>query len=106
VNSEQQRELDREQWCDLVRGLSLVQAGGYPGCVSISKRFLRSPDDEVELMARMGRHIVQEYGLKATIEVSGNAVLLRIEKAETPASEPQPAGSEYVAPTTGALAER
>ena len=63
MNTAQRRELDREQWRDLVRGLCLVQVGGYPGCVSISKHFLQSPLDEVEQLAHMARHIVQEYGL-------------------------------------------
>jgi hypothetical protein len=78
---EEQREMDREQWRDLVRGLCLVQAGGYPGSVSISKRFLLSPADEIERMARMATHMVQEYGLRAELEVDGNGIVLRIDKA-------------------------
>ena len=89
MNIEQQRELDREQWRDLVRGLCLVHAGGYPGAVSISKRFLQSPSDEVDLMARLARHMVQEYGLAAGLQVDDNRIVLRIDKTKTPAANPE-----------------
>jgi hypothetical protein len=91
MDSAQRRELDREQWRDLVRGLSLVQAGGYPGCVSISKHFLESPADEVEHLARMAQHIVQEYGLQPTLQVIGDGIVLRIEKGSARAE----AGPDY-----------
>lgn len=74
------REQEREHWRDLVRGLTLVQAGGYPGSVSISKRFRQLSTDDVERLAHMARHIVQEYGLIATVQVKQSAVFLRIEK--------------------------
>ena len=90
MNSEWQRELDREQWRDLVRGLCLVQAGGYPGAVSISKRFLQSPPHEVEDMARIARHMVQEYGLVASLEVNGTGIALRIQKAEAAPQQEAP----------------
>jgi hypothetical protein len=90
MSTQQQRELDREQWRDLVRGLCLVQAGGYPGAVSISKRFLQSPAEEVDLMAHLARHMVQEYGLTAELEVDGNRVLIRIDKADESVLDEKP----------------
>ena len=87
MNGEDQRRFDREQWRDLVRGLCLVQAGGYPGAVSISKRFPQSPLAEVEDMARIARHMVQEYGLLAHLRLNGDRLVLRIEKEDATAGE-------------------
>jgi hypothetical protein len=82
VSIEEYRELDRVQWRDLVKGLILVQAGGYPGAVSISKRFPLFPRDEIDQMARMAWYMVQEHGLQPTIKVDSYGILLGIEKAE------------------------
>ncbi len=90
---ERTRQQEREHWRDLVRGLTLVQAGGYPGSVSISKRFRQLSADDVERLAHMARHIVQEYGLLASVQVNRNAVFLRIEKRADPAAEQDDAAS-------------
>jgi hypothetical protein len=105
MNEYRQRELDRDQWRDLVRGLCLVQSAGYPGSVSISKGFLRSPVAEVEHMARVAVHIAREYELLFDIRVTGNTIILRLGRAgeiayplrETLVAPPKPDDAASVA---------
>jgi hypothetical protein len=72
------RELDRNQWRNLVRILCSVEAGGYPGTASVSKRFACADEADLELMAAVAGHIAGEYELSAEVQRSGDLVFVRI----------------------------
>lgn len=78
----------RDLWLNLVRATCLTQSGGYPGGITVSRRF--SPEVtalEVGQFGRTAQRVVQEYGLFSELTQEGNCLSIRV--AREPASTSQ-----------------
>jgi hypothetical protein len=77
----QRHEAVRNLWLNLVRAACIAQTNGYPGAITVTRRFtLDLTDFEVGEFGRTAEHLSGEYRLYAELDQDGHVLTVRISR--------------------------